>query len=178
MEDDLWTTLKFPKVRWDNENSPQPDNSLGVWEGRIFTTRENSKKERVTVWELVDSEKQIWEEYAHTTKKQYGWLWHCDYGSNGPCIYEEMCLRSFFCDGYLLVAMWRWISCRADALVMFNMATKKWQKVRLPMGTVAIEVQEPVRNDNLSDSDDDGGEDAKDEVNDDAEDSEDSEDED
>jgi len=162
IEDDLWTTLKFPKVKWDDEYSVQPENPLGIWEGRIFTVRENYKKKRLTVWELVDSERQMWKEYTHTTKKQYGWLWNCDFGNIGPCIYEGMCLRSFFSDGYLLVVMWRWKSCRADALIMLNLETKKWQKVRLPMGTVAIEVQKPVRNDNLSDSDNDGGEDVED----------------
>lgn len=53
MEDDVWSTVKFPAGGHLEEN-----NTLGVWDGRMFTTRENNQQPHFVVWELVDPERQ------------------------------------------------------------------------------------------------------------------------
>jgi hypothetical protein len=128
--DDLWTTLEFPAVI-----TPIEHNTLGVWESRIFTVRESLEDQPVTVWEIVNEETQEWVEYANMPDELYQWMFEHDFPFSREDDHDEQfeCnyLRTFFRDGYILFCFWTWYTATANALVLFNMATKEWMKVDL-----------------------------------------------
>lgn len=138
MEGDKWTILDFPEVKQAEEGGGGV-HALGVWEGRIFTTREDNSKRKVTVWELVDQTKEEWVKYAIISGADYDLLMTCDFANYGPSIYEELRLVPCFCDGYLLIYNWHYSNCQSYALGMLNLATYEWEKIVLPPRTVAIE---------------------------------------
>jgi F-box interacting protein len=135
MDEDSWTTLDFPFASGDDHNT------LGVWEGRIFTVREDRRNHKITVWELVDVKKQEWVEYARCPEEEYDRL--LLYTTDLSYLaYEDKDLVSVFCDEYLLIYNWHYRGNQAYELLMFNLETKKWIPVGLPRGTVSTGVDE------------------------------------
>lgn len=133
MDEDSWTTLDFPFACGDDHNT------LGVWEGRFFTLREDCRNHIITVWELVDVKKQEWVEYARCTEEYDRLLL---YDTDLACLaYDDKDLVSVFCDEYLLIYNWHYQDNRAYELLMFNLEMKKWIPVGLPRGTVSTGVE-------------------------------------
>lgn len=53
-------------------------NVIGMWEGQIYTTKENIQRQYALVWKLIDEEEQMWVEYAWMLKEEYKWIYKCD----------------------------------------------------------------------------------------------------
>ena len=136
MEEDKWTILDFPEVKQEEAGAVH---ALGVWEGRIFTTREDCSKRKIIVWELVDQAKEEWVKYVIISSGNYNMLMECDFFNHGPSIYEDLRVFPCFCDGYLLLYNWHYSGCQSYALGMLNLGTSEWEKVDLPPGIVAYE---------------------------------------
>jgi hypothetical protein len=132
MDEDSWTTLDFPFASGDDHNT------LGVWEGRIFTSREDYGNDNMTVWELVEQE---WVEYARCSEVEYDRL--LVYDTDLVFLaYEDMELLSVFCNEYLLIYNWQYQRNRANEHLLFNLKTKKWIPVGLQRGTVPTRVDD------------------------------------
>lgn len=130
IEEDSWTTLDFPGMTLVEDRG-----ALGVWDGRIFTVKEDIRQHNISVWELVDPKKQEeWVEYARCSEYDYRQIMF----GNQDLDTENMLLLPFFCDEYLLVCNWQYEDGRANALMMFHMKTKKWEQVGLPTGILSI----------------------------------------
>ncbi|KAG0620505.1 hypothetical protein M758_4G221100 [Ceratodon purpureus] len=135
---DTWTIMDFPEVKGSGEDGCDV-HTLGVWEGRIFTTREDCSNGNVTVWELVDPIREEWAKYVVISGANYSMLNECDFFNQGPSVYEDLRVYPCFCNGYLLLYNWHYTDCRSYAMGMLNLATHEWEKIHFPSWTVAFQ---------------------------------------
>jgi hypothetical protein len=134
----VWSNLKTPKQHPEHREC----RTLGAWRGRIFDIVENhdgSQFVSVTVWELVDQSRQEWRVYDHMPAHMYKFWLRADKDSPSAIRPDDLEILTSFCGDYALVYAWINIRGWADRFCLYNLATKKWEKVYMPFGTVRID---------------------------------------
>lgn len=138
LKNDTWSTLE-PPPRIPHDSTWR---ALGSWQGRIFTVAcdegggllDDGEKldPLVEVWELL-VEKKRWHFFARMPSELEAWL-------KPPRIqnYEELRVYASFCDEHVLVYSWVPERGRAYRFVLYNLASKKWEKVEAPNNSVSI----------------------------------------
>lgn len=134
----IWINLKAPPQRPENREC----RTLGAWRGRIFDIVESHDGVQfvsVTVWELVDQSTHEWLEYDHMPADLYKLWLRSDKDFPTTVRVDDVEILTSFCGDYALVFAWINIRGWADRFCLYNLATKKWEKVHLPFGTVRID---------------------------------------
>ncbi|KAG0628945.1 hypothetical protein M758_1G065000 [Ceratodon purpureus] len=151
LEADMWSTLKPPP----RNASDFSWHSLGSWQGCIFTvtcdrkatmwarTYDESDEDLkhvprlpplLWVWVLVDqSEQTIWKKVAEMPEDMQRWLIPLRLHE-----FDDAQIRTSFCDEHLLIYSWVPGKGRAYRFVLYNVATKMWEKVKVPNQSVSI----------------------------------------
>ncbi|KAG0605904.1 hypothetical protein M758_9G097000 [Ceratodon purpureus] len=127
LEEDKWGTLDPP---------PRHASGLGSWQGRIFTTTCDGDEYTALllwVWELVDQGKQtLWKKVDEMPGDMTRWL------TPRLCIYDDIQIHARFSNEHVLIYSWVPDTTQAFGFVLYNVATKIWEKVEVPNHSVRL----------------------------------------
>lgn len=136
------------KDAWDGINPPSDGDSddflrgVGAWQDRIFHPSVNPKENVIRVWELTNFADQEWTEYGCMPGELYSWLFYAE--RDPPIDRRDVQIMSSYCGEWILLYSW-WIDddelvARGERFVMFNLDSRKWQKIELPFGPINEEL--------------------------------------
>jgi hypothetical protein len=134
------------KDKWDGINPPEFGDSddflrgIGAWQSRVFTPSVDPNQRVIRVWELVRpaEQQESWVEIDCMPGELYSWLFYEN--SDPPVDVRDLQILASYCDEHILVYAWvmddEEYGARGDRFVLFNLATRTWQKLELPFGPI------------------------------------------
>lgn len=136
LEADQWSTLDPPlrAVRNLNEQLIKIRECLGFWQGRMYAVTSDTQGyiyPLLWVWELVEGTH--WIKVDEMPSDIHEWL-------IAPRIreYTDIYVFASFSDELVMIYSWVPKERRAYRFVLYNLATKKWKKVKAPDHSVSV----------------------------------------
>jgi hypothetical protein len=134
------------KDKWDGINPSEFGDSddflrgIGAWQWRVFTPSVDPKQRVIRVWELVRpaEQQESWVEIDCMPGELYSWLF---YENSDPQVdVRDVQILASYCDEHILVYAWymdedEYVA-TGERFVLFNLATRTWQKLEFPFGPI------------------------------------------